>query len=53
MGREEQMVRLSAEEFKRLFGVKKETYEAMRLILEKEFAILHQAGGGGGTEIER
>jgi hypothetical protein len=45
MGREEQRGRLSDAEFKRLFGVKKETYEAMRLILEKEYAVLHQAGG--------
>ncbi|GHU22754.1 hypothetical protein FACS1894172_05190 [Spirochaetia bacterium] len=45
MDREEQRECLSDTEFKRLFGVKKETYEAMRLILEKEYAVLHQAEG--------
>jgi predicted DNA-binding protein YlxM (UPF0122 family) len=32
--------------FKRLFGVKPETFEAMKSILQKEFDKLHRQGGG-------
>jgi hypothetical protein len=37
--------KLGAEEFKRLFGVKKETYTKMLEILEAAYKELHKAGG--------
>jgi hypothetical protein len=32
--------------FKRLFGVKRETFEKMKDILQKEYDKLHKRGGG-------
>jgi hypothetical protein len=41
----EEAIKLSEEKFKRLIGVKKQTYEEMRKILEKSLAEKHSKGG--------
>ncbi|MDR0562375.1 MAG: transposase family protein [Spirochaetaceae bacterium] len=45
MGKEKQAQEAKDAVFKRLYGVKPETFEKMKNILQKEFAKLHKAGG--------
>jgi predicted DNA-binding protein YlxM (UPF0122 family) len=45
MGREKQAKGAKAIVFKRLYGVKPDTFEKMKTILRKEFEVLHRQGG--------
>ena len=45
MGREKKKAKAKAALFKRLHGVKPDTFEKMRSILQKEYEILHEKGG--------
>jgi hypothetical protein len=45
MGKGKKAPDAKVESFKRLYGVKPDTFEKMRSILQKEFDILHRRGG--------
>jgi predicted DNA-binding protein YlxM (UPF0122 family) len=45
MGREKSAKKAQEELFKRLYGVKPDTFNKMKLILQKEFDVLHKDGG--------
>jgi hypothetical protein len=45
MGRKKQAIDAEEATFKRLFGVKQETFEKMETILQKEYDRLHKYGG--------
>jgi hypothetical protein len=45
MGKGKKAQDAKVESFKRMYGVKPDTFEKMRSILQKEFDILHRRGG--------